>query len=372
MKKRTATITWVNFYNFGTSLQAFALQKVIHSLGFENEIIDDKYVQRKMRGKLFPIKRFLLNMRDCMKSFGNKHQTLFNENIRVIRRQYHDFHENYLSINSQSKNLSKIDNQYDIFICGSDQIWNPSDANFSPFYYLDFTNKKKISYAPSLGSFNYPEEFKVKTKHLLDGFNFLSVREESTIGLLKDFIDKDIKAVLDPTLLLTKDEWIRLLPITDKDAEEKSLLCYFIYENEEYLKFVKNFSREHSLKLKIFGNQKNYFLYADEIISCGPIGFLKAIKQSTYFITDSFHGSIFAVQFEKNFCTLKSFKDDSLLNQNARIANLFSKLGLSDYYLGEKDLDKIESLLPIDYLSVNPKLINLREDSLFYLRNALS
>ena len=111
--------------------------------------------------------------------------------------------------------------------------------------------------------------------------------------------------------------------------------------------------------------------FADIPLFAGPMEFMRAIKNASYFFTDSFHGSIFAIHFEKRFYTLRRFKEDASNNQNSRVENLFSLLGLSDYFVGDENLDKITNLPLIDYEKVKGIIASERERSLRYLKESL-
>lgn len=362
---RTATVTWVKFFNFGSYLQAYALQQILLQHGYDNDILNDVQIQserlekrhfRSLRMKMSSLKDFLKN-RNYFKA------------KKIINQKYIVFAEKYLKINSKILPLSLLNQQYDVFICGSDQIWHPSLDVFSPYYYLEFATKKKIAYAPSIGTFDYPEEFIPKVRPLLDRFDRISVREEQGAEILSAFMNKEIQVVLDPTLLLERQSWEIL--IKDKPLKrEKYILCYFLTPNSWYLDYVRNFAVQKQLSIKIFGTHSSYLKW-DECILAGPEDFLDYIYNSEYFFTDSFHGSIFSILFEKRFYTFQRFENTERHNQNSRIVHLFSLLGLEEYLIKQTELDKIEILSPINYEQVKEKLDVYRKESLCYLLNAL-
>lgn len=364
MTKKTATVTWIKYHNFGTYLQAYALQQAVLSLGFQNEILDDSLIGNEK--KKYTLKRLLKNLYFLIKKCI-LFKFYFQRKSSV--KSYRHFRNKYLLINEDILPLDLMADKYDMFICGSDQIWFPSEDIFSPYYYLDFTQKKKIAYAPSIGTSVYPEYFKFKVKPLLEQFSFLSVREKTGSDLLAEFVNKPVATVVDPTLLLKKSHWERFIRDIDKE-EEDYILCYFLTPNPWYLDYVKRFAARKNLPIKIFATHVRYVSWKN-LLFAGPEEFLNAVYKSTYFFTDSFHGSIFSILFEKRFYTFQRFKEDSQLNQNSRVRNLFRLLELDDYFLGINDLDKIDSLPFPDYQKVKMLLEQYRQESMTYLRNAL-
>jgi len=131
-------------------------------------------------------------------------------------------------------------------VCGSDQIWSP--IFYDPHYYLDFVDNdtKKISYAPSFGvSDIYEEGVKKGIEKLLNRFENISVREEQGKEIIKEICDKNVEIVLDPTLLITKEEWIKLFEIKEDKNKDNYILCYFLESNKKYLKVAKELSNSN-------------------------------------------------------------------------------------------------------------------------------
>lgn len=360
MSKKTATITWITYHNLGTFLQAYALQKIIYSLGYDNCIISDR---RFIKEKSF-LWRVVVNIYHFICGYN-----VFVKGRRKESRLYKRFINDYLLIDDSWIDYSDLDSKYDIFICGSDQIWSPS-LEYNPFYYLGFTNKKKIAYAPSIGQRFCSLERIRKMKLNLDKFSFLSIREETGKRLLLKFIKRDIQVVVDPTLLLSSKEWGELI-FNSRCSKESYVLCYMLSYNEAYIHCIKNFSKRKQVLIKWVITDKRYLKHADIPLFVGPIEFLNEIKNATYFFTDSFHGSIFAIHFEKRFWTFKRFEENEKNNQNSRINDLFLMLGILDYIIDGKDFVEKMNLPCIDYNIVKRKIYEEREKSLNYLVNAL-
>ena len=355
---RTATVTWITYPNFGTYLQAYALQQTVLRLGYDNRIIDDcRFVQSApWRARLGRLKRWLLRKPP----------------VKIQNPAFLQFRKQYIKVDEQWRNYADLNNRYDLFLCGSDQIWSPYVRKINPYYYLGFTDKKKIGYAPSTGTASLPQEYKQTVKPLLNRFSAIGVREQSSAEALSGFIDKRIEAVLDPTLLLTEAQWKKVCTPVCQMEEQPYLLCYFLTPNAWYLEYARQAAEQSGLRLKTFNTWPGAQAYADAVLDVGPGEFLGYIQGAHKVMTDSFHASIFSILFHKEFVTFKRFEDGGERDQNARIADLFSALGLSDYFVGKERLDDVAKLPQPDYQKVEEQLQQLRSHSIQFLSNALS
>lgn len=371
MKKRVAIVTWIKYHNFGTFLQAYALQTVIERMGYDVAILDDKNVVEEGRKAVAPM------------SFWQKSRYLIANTLYRLKyhhflslchesdRLYETFRFQYLTVDPEVHPLNQLDSKYDQFVCGSDQIWAPSPMIFSPYYYLAFTDKKKIAYAPSVGFSKYPESFKSKVKPLLERFSHLSVREQLGADMISNLLQRTVLAVLDPTLLLTTDDWISFISSSSPVYSSKYIFCYFLSRNDDYFAYIRQFAHEKQLPILEFAVEDRYWRLGNNKIAGGPMEFLKAIHDAAYVFTDSFHGTIFSIHFQKRFFTLKRFSETDIQNQNSRINNLLGKLGIDQYFIGREGLKDINFMDQIDYVSVAGRLEMERVNSLDYLRYAL-
>lgn len=343
------------------------MQKSIEKLGHENSIIDDsriilpKGTQREWLASLAWYKRCYVRLRQ-----------LFDCKSRVMRlqtRRYEDFRRRYLKVDSDYREFSELNDRYDLFIAGSDQIWYPDAEIFNPYYYLSFVSKKKISYAPSIGVMAYPEEYKERVKSLLSGFSHVSVREKTGADLLSSFTGMEIETVADPTLLLTAGEWDRVAARRGVSGRQY-VLCYLLTYNEYYLQKARDFAEKHGLRLLIFATDGRYEQWADGLLYAGPSEFLRAVKDADYVMTDSYHATIFSFIYHRRVAVFKRFRDDAVRNQNSRLTNLFSLLGNPIDFIGEQD-DISEEGLSYDSHSTDAALRIEAARSLKYLRSAI-
>lgn len=364
-RKSTATITWVSYYNYGTSLQAYALQTIIRSLGFDNKIISDARFVRFSGKKVCWWKRTL----SLVIRLFSKSRWVQARGLVRMKKSYASFSARFLDIDEHWSSFSELDKRYDIYVCGSDQIWSPLYAQ--SYYFAGFTGKKKIAYAPSLGLKSCSNEWKEWVRPLLARFSHLSVREAEGAALLGEIVGKPVPVVLDPTLLLPSEDWKKLADSVSPVGSSSYVLAYFLSFNPAYWAYVRHFAHERKLPLRFFAINREYLKSGDKALFAGPLEFLQQISGASYVFTDSFHGTIFSIHFEKRFFTLKRFKEDAENNQNSRVVSLFSRLGLEDYFIDEEGLPRISSLPPIDYVQVKEKISKERTRSLEYLKNFL-
>lgn len=356
-------MTWYTYYNYGTSLQAVALNKAINKLGNRTVII--KYIPK---GNVKKIN----NIKDISLKIKNK---IYNQNVNSSERNM--IFEKFLDANIRQTELcntyaelKELNEKFDAFVCGSDQIWSP--LVFDDKYFLSFADEYKIiSYAPSMGS-NKIENLIIadKMKELISRFKYLSIREETGKKIIKDLTGKDAKVVLDPTLLLNKDEWKKFenVKVLNK-INNKYILCYFLGDSNKYFKQIEKYAKNNNLtiyNLPVFKNKKINKYNINENI--GPAEFISLIKNAECVFTDSYHGTIFSINFNKKFYTYKRFKDNDPKNQNSRVLDILNKFELNNRLIDNRLIINNDD---IDYTNVNIKLKELRNDSINYLKQSL-
>lgn len=322
------------------------------NLGHENVIIDDSFMYKKSIFKQILIQIYNLIKRKNRKS----------------KKAYIKFADKFLRIEKNFKDIEDISSKFDVYICGSDQIWS-SHNQFNPYYYLGYTKKKKIAYAPSTGTGKCSDEYKQNTKPFLEEITHISVREESGAQLLSSFINQQITVVLDPTLLLTSDDWDKVENKIEIDTPY--ILCYFLTPNKWYVDFVKKYAITHNIQIKIFNTNPEYKKLGFDVVEAGPSEFISYIKKAEKIFTDSYHASIFSIIYHKDFVTFKRFEDNGKNDQNSRIADLFNKLGMNHYFIGKEQLDIIETLYIPDYTIIDEKISVLKAKSIEYLKHSI-
>lgn len=364
MTLQTATITWVTYCNFGTFFQAYALQKYVTELGYANAILDDSSMIVSRTSWKYELKKFLMRVSD--ESFRR-----YERSKKQTDRLFGDFKREVLKVDGCVSSLQSVDAKYDTFICGSDQIWNPFslDNPNAGFYYASFTDKKKIAYAPSIGVSEVPQQYKARQKELTSGFDFLSAREQQGVDILHELTGKDVEMVVDPTLLLDKGQWNKLLP-EETPCNEKYILAYFLTPNRTFINTALEYARREGLRLKMFFTDKSYCDFDCDLLTAGPIEFLHYVRDAECLFTDSFHGSIFASIFHTQFFTFRRFRETAR-SQNSRVENLLEMMGISERLLGEDSCGKVWKLSCIDFARVDGNLAPFIKKSKEYLEKAL-
>lgn len=362
---KTATITWSTYLNFGTYLQAFALQYFLKNKGIENVIIDDyehtiiTYKNRK--SKILMFLRLL-----------KKHFFFF---IKPGRRREYEmfkyFKDKYLEMDCCSTDIDHLNNTYDLFICGSDQIWNPlTEYPDKDFYFAVFSKKPKIAYAPSIGVTQMSIDSEQLLQRRISDFQLLSGREREGCDIMRRLTGKDVPQVLDPTLLLDGVDYQILLKDKGKFQEKRYVVLYLLTWNESYYKAALEYSRKSNCELKYINVLNSAAKEIKGGLYVGPAEFLHVIRDAEYVFTDSFHGSIFSMLFNVQFVTFRRFPYDEN-SMNSRIVNLHQMIGTEDHIVDETCLSKIYTVKNIDFRQVVHALSKCQEVSRNYLLDAV-
>ena len=389
---KTATVTWITYRNYGTVLQAFALQQAVASLGHQNEILSDEEVLKVFRAAHPYPKTKAPGPRPAPRqTMGVRLLGLLRHPRRIIRSLQlrfdpEAFSRPYLSsqkaiaefaaqtlIVRKDVSLDKLrllNEDYDAFLCGSDQIWMLRPADFNPYYFLDFVRKPKLSYAPSLGTDRVPPERGAELRTLLSDFQGLSVREKCSAEQLSALLGREVRWVCDPTLLHNPDFW-RSFAEPVKPLRRPCLLCYFLESRDWYFDYAEALAKKLRLRLLLLPSRRDHLSRPwTDTSAVGPREFVARFRDAAYVLTDSYHGSIFALQFEKDFQYLLRFRSDDPESQNARVFSLFDRLGLRNRIVAEDSEERPADQVS-DYEGIRRELSRFREDSIQYLQSNL-
>jgi coenzyme F420-reducing hydrogenase beta subunit len=374
--KKIAIMTWYHYHNFGTALQVVASAKAIKKLGYEVDII--QYVPHaklvsipKIKGMRSYIKEKCTNLYKRINGKKEKNES------QIIDEEKRNTFNNFLGKNitltkkcNICSELFTLNNYYDAFICGSDQIWAPSI--FNPKYFLDFADnpEKILAYAPSIGLNKIDDKYvRDRMKTMIERFEHLSIREEQGKDIIKEICEKNARVVLDPTLLLTAQEWNEIaVSIGEKTPY---ILCYFLGSNKKNWSHVERLSEKTNLPLKILPVFSYDYKRGHETVGgVGPGEFLDLVANATFLCTDSFHGVLFSVKFKKPFYVYERFSNKDKNSQNSRVYNILKLLNLESRLITNKTT--IDSYpLECDYSKASDTLIKKIEESLEYLESAL-
>lgn len=373
---KAGILTFHYAHHYGAQLQAYALMKAITGLGVDCEIID--YVRKDTieGSSLFKrgfSARALLSNINTLINYGRlkkrhvRFDSFVRNNMRLSKKHYSSYRE-----------LSADVPEYDVYICGSDQVWNPmifEEKTFDPAFFADFSDSgRRIAYAPSFGISSIPENMRDMLKKYLDKFDCLSAREKQGEDIIREITGRESVTVLDPTLLPEKEEWAALAAAPA--FREPYLLCYFITDGRKYGETVKTLSGKYKLPvISLCGSRRVVPSTRNIVMDAGPREFLSLFANASVVCTDSFHGTVFSIIFEKTFfCFESPQKAEKAVN--SRLYNILGKLGLLSriysHNMSMKEFGKrVEDGGIADYEEVGGILKGEREISYRYLEEAL-
>ena len=360
------TITCHDVYNHGASLQAYALQTYLESMGHTVEIIDYKpyylsrhYLLWSVDNPVFDkpvIKQLYLVAKLPGRLLALKRKQLFDEftkrYLKLTSKRYHSNEE-----------LKSNPPQADVYIAGSDQIWNTLFQNGrDAAFYLDFAPKtaKRISYAASFATEDVADEYRPFIRKMLQNFDAVSIRERCSLPLLASLGRTDGVAVCDPVFLLTREQWEKMLP--NQQIHEKYLLVYDTEFSPKVKEIAKRIAKEK--KLKIYNVSASRIGYADkDLWASSPTDFVQLIQDASYVVSNSFHATAFSLIFERDFCVVNRTE-----GINERMKSL-----LEGYHLEERMVSAYAALplASIDYQEVRILLQKDIDYSKDFLEKAL-
>lgn len=383
------TIHYVD--NIGGTLLAYALQNVVERSGRSCEIIDYDPTPEGLRSsrlrtfirRAAKVPFYLRHPRLTAKKFrtvGVSLPTHLHGSVGLRDRRFREFQSRHLNVSPQRyRNSGELmDNppDYTAVICGSDQIWNPfmcrngQDPAIDPSYFGAFLPPdRRIAYAPSVAVPSIPSDLVGLFIHLTRQMRALSCREESGAELVRSLTGREVELVADPTLLLSSSEWGELAK--EASSQQRYMLCYMLGEGQWYRTWSRNLARK--LGLKIVFISRDITDMADpgteDASEAGPSEFLDLISNAEVVCTDSYHGTLFSINFGKPFFVFERPGSHGAESMSSRIYSVLGLFELQDRLVGEgDDLPKAVTPLNKDY---KERLDTFREKSMSYLAAAL-
>lgn len=384
-------VTYVKCDNYGAELQAFALQWKLNSLGYDAEVINlekrnidmkrnpdvilGAIKQRFKQEGVFAIVSIVRKFLETKKRITDEDKyKAINENKHKL---FENFFENKVRHSEKYYSLDEISNatdlKYDVYIAGSDQIWNYIHTDRLDVYFLMFANKfkaKKISYAASVSIYDIPKKWRAAYKTYFENIDVLSVRELHGAELVSKYSNKKAEVVLDPTFLLTKEDWVREVA-NDCGIEGDYLLIYTLSGSPHIRKMAHDIARR--LNLKVVNIKSGYSDEPDDgtinVYEIGPAEWVGLWSKAKYVVTDSFHGTAFSINFNIPFTTLVN--PNSMMNSRVlsilKIMNLESRI-VYDNLKGDLKPNDIA----LYFTETNRILKQWKEKSLNFLLHALN
>ncbi len=377
---RIGIITMLKVGNYGTELQAYALQRKLNLLGFNCENIDYLFYKHpdykwcKAAAPLVPLgwknrlKEFLYPKLRRLSTFPHRHEQ------ERRNRSFEDFHQRHTRMSAKTyRSMDELYAEtfdYDAFVVGSDQVWNPRVNTSLKPYFLTFapTGKKKLSYASSFGVDRIPRVLANEYAQYLNDLNAISAREQSGVDIVKNITGRDVSHVLDPTLLLDEAEWepVAVVP----NMVEPYVLLYDLMPSQAALTIARELARQ-------IGKARIVRLCRDcgakavagvaNAVEAGPSEFLGLFQKASAVVTNSFHGTAFSINFRKPFY---SVIPDRMTNAG-RIYGICEKVGLLERIVVEGSEASQRLDCEVDFLNSAKRLVQARTESLDYLLGAL-
>ena len=407
-------VTFAPHPNFGTCLQSYALNYVLRKMGHDVEFI--------YNGRENPPQPFIkVLIKDCMKLFlpksfiaslkakrqanithqrrepyilelpdhpflycfsklpfyGKIYKMLKCRNLqwkKVYKFTYEDGNFNMRRIYTH-KQYTEVTADTDLFITGSDQIWNPYCGGFNPMMFVEFGgDKKRVAYSSSISLPEIPASVKQRMKTDLEKFQHIAVRERRSVELLNKLLHRnDIKLVVDPTYLLLAKEWEEFGNKAEIEftIPEKYIFCYFVGDKradvyEQMVQELKHFTGiQNVITLECYNRNLNYGngrLYKD----AGPYEWVYLLQHASYICMDSFHATVFALKFQKEFVHAMKNEDTETGSQNTRMYDILSRYGIlyKNYNVGGNNGWQ----QPVDYARLTPLIESEIKDSIDYLK----
>lgn len=370
-KIKIGIITMHKVLNAGSSLQAWALYHKIEQLGYSCEIIDYQYPNQFHRSQ----QQTIDSRHDLIRSWINRGKYFL---LYRTKKQHQRFLKFWQSSWQSSapyntpKSLQLNPPRYDIYMVGSDQVWNPKCMYGDPSFFCAFAkDKPRISYASSFAQADIPEKLYKTYETLLSGFSSISVREEGARDLVRKLTGKDATVVCDPTLLLTKQDYAPFIAKSEIKIKKPYILAYILsYAYNPYptiLEVIEKVSRERKLPVfYMMANTIDDYHIGNSITNAGPNEFLQLIADAECVVTSSFHGVAFALNFEKDFYAVLPKNVDN----NNRIYSLLNIVGAQDRIV-QNDPNFHISQRSINYNDITKRIKLFRDRSIEYLELAL-
>lgn len=349
--KKVAILTFTYGDNYGQRLQNLALQTVLSEMGCE--VCTIRQISPKVGYKR--------KIKELIKALIGK-----SEYLKILRRhfgfwlfdnQYITFYKKKIGEEQIPKGLSE---EFDFFVCGSDQIWSPFSTDVNETFFLTFAERKKrISYAVSLAAEYIPEEKKELYIRRLGNFDRISIREEKLADWIMENVGISPEIHLDPTLLLNVERWEKIAKKPRAMCKKEYVLCYLLGKQDRIQHYIEKYGLERLQIINLMDDEKYYYTKPDE--------FLYWIRKAKIVITDSYHGTIFSILFKTPFIVIT--RDGCEIDMSSRFTTLLKMLGIKEQVIRNKNGDLFfESM---DYRDVEEKIREVKQHGIEYLEKCL-
>lgn len=328
-----AIITYHRAVNYGSALQAYALNRYINELGIHCETIDYRPKRQSDIYRLFEVPR------SPMALARNVHSLLCLRDLRTHQDRFDEFLNDLViqTVDTFSKptDLEALGEHYDVYVTGSDQVWNPRTTDFDSSYLLSFVHDKSrcLSYAPSLGTGTLPAEYHDLFRKDLAGYRRLSVREEQGAAEISEVVGRAVSTVVDPVFLLDDQDWSCVGKTASCTYGGDFIFGYFIGDVPGMREFADRLAEETGLKvITVYKNLRDLLHRTECHYDAGPREFIWYVANARYVVTNSFHATAFSIIYRKDFWT---FVDRNSEAPGERIRNILDLTGLRNRSLND-------------------------------------
>ncbi|MBQ8361085.1 MAG: polysaccharide pyruvyl transferase family protein [Bacteroidaceae bacterium] len=385
-------VTYVKCDNYGAELQAYAMQYIFRKLGYDAELVNLEKREKDLTSSASAIIPAIINRFKVygwkapfkiLKLVGDvierkKASKLYAEEERNKHKLFTDFFENNIAHSEKFYTLESVytdDMPYNVFVAGSDQIWNYMHTDNLDVYFLMFANRfnaKKISYAASISVPDIPSRLHADYKKYLENLDSVAVRELRGKELVEKYSNKTAEVVLDPTLLVTKEEW-KCNVANEIRKGEKYVLIYTLSGSFYIRDLAKSIAQRISPNCKVINIKPNFKKEnpndgIEHLYNVGPKEWVGLLMNAAYIVTDSFHGTAFSINFNIPFTTLVN----PTSNMNSRVMSILTITGLQNRIIYDDDSHLEPQSLDVDFSPVNKIIENWRTKSVDYIHKALS
>ena len=373
--KRVGIVTLDGTSNYGNRLQNYALQQTLEQLGYEVDTLVPKFPETETLKEKIERWIKIVSQESVLSFIGKVRLQLFERKYPELRKKrnvvFDNFTERYIRFRKSGKafddmtTLCQWGEEYDYFVVGSDQVWRPAyianNKYYMNFYFLQFADiSKRAAYAASFGISELPEDMVTLYAPYIKDMVNISVREAAGQKILKESFQKDSELVIDPTMLLTKEQW---LSIANEDCvkTKKYILVYFLGNIEKKLEQeIKTFANDNQLEIINLAKAKGNSAYIS-----GPAEFISYIQHAQLVCTDSFHGTVFSILLHTPFLAFER----SFSEMMSRIDTLLDTFSLQARKV--RSIYDVNNVLECDFLETEHILEKERRKAVEFLKSVL-
>lgn len=365
--KKIGILTFHKAINYGSVLQAYALQSLLTERGYDVEIIDYEPQKLSEIYSVFIKKSIVSNLKRLpIAWFYQKKKVLFSKfrtsKLHLSAKKYF-YHSSF----------EELADLYDCIICGSDQIWNVAIKDCDPIFFLPGVNTKKITYAVSVGNTDFVQvpDADCYLPWIRD-FAHITVREKKTEDKLKMFLqtDESFACTLDPTMLHPMEKYETIA--SPRIIKDDYIFIYNIWNGADGFEIASRISEKMNLPVYTMLTVKNISMVVQikrkgihvDMIHTAPQDYLSFIKNASFVITDSFHGTAFSIIFEKKFVCVNYKKANGEWKNDIRLNNILSIFGLEHRYVTREGIDLLDIHEQLDYEQITAKRMELAQNSI--------